>query len=117
MCSDRDGTIDIVVLTCVSIDTRTGVGNECHIDITYNQQRPLCSKEGSTPFSGGGDGPGKGAKCRDVDDLCTADPDFKFEFDGTNPEVRSLVFDSWHTDSLFIPGPSTYPGVVPFPHL
>ena len=86
--ADRDGTIDIVILSCASVDTRSGIGNDCYIDIVYNQQKPLCSTVGSAPFSGGGGGKvGKRRNCREVEDLCSADPEFKFDFDGTSSEV------------------------------
>ncbi|KAL0573899.1 hypothetical protein V5O48_008047 [Marasmius crinis-equi] len=68
---DRDGTIDLVFPTCRSVNPSTGVGNDCSINIAYNQQLPLCS--GDTIVRGGA------KKCRSPEDLCVADPEFKFD--------------------------------------
>ncbi|EEB98443.1 hypothetical protein MPER_02043, partial [Moniliophthora perniciosa FA553] len=42
---DRDGTIDLVFPTCRSVTTSVGVGQDCHINIAYNRQLPLCTAE------------------------------------------------------------------------
>ncbi|KAJ6570286.1 hypothetical protein DFH09DRAFT_1154556 [Mycena vulgaris] len=69
---DRDGTIDMVFATCSSVSTSTGVGTDCAINIAYNQQLSLCST--------GDSGLKKGVRtCRPPEDLCTADPNFKFD--------------------------------------
>ncbi|KAF8214026.1 hypothetical protein K438DRAFT_1802750 [Mycena galopus ATCC 62051] len=63
---DRDGTIDMVFITCPSISTSTGVGTDCAINIAYNKQLPLCTTVGAK-------------NCRPPEDLCTADPAFSFD--------------------------------------
>lgn len=81
---DRDGTIDLVFTTCSSVSQSSGLGSDCHINIAYNKQLGLCK---STTDSG----VKKGVRvCRPPDDLCTPDPDFKFDFE--NDSVRSLAF-------------------------
>ncbi|KAE8259615.1 hypothetical protein A4X13_0g905 [Tilletia indica] len=97
---DRDGTIDVVFPSCES-----GSGGECHINVAYNRQIPLCvpEKEGllgglgvgggqRVMMGGGGVSPsvsgragedgdaGSRRTCRQPGDLCTADPSFQFNF-------------------------------------
>ncbi|KZT70220.1 hypothetical protein DAEQUDRAFT_725861 [Daedalea quercina L-15889] len=69
---DRDGTIDMVFATCSSVSS-SGVGSNCYINIAYNQQLPLCA---STTDSGLRNGK---QVCRPPEQLCTADPDFRFD--------------------------------------
>ncbi|KAG6840620.1 hypothetical protein C0991_005519 [Blastosporella zonata] len=69
---DRDGTIDMVFTTCYSVSPSSGLGSDCFINIAYNQQLGLCSSTTDTGFK-------KGVRtCRPHDDLCTVDPNFKF---------------------------------------
>lgn len=59
---DRDGTLDMVFPSCNS-------GNsDCYINIAYNEQVPLCIP-----------GPLNLKECRDANDLCVSDPNFKFD--------------------------------------
>ena len=78
---DRDGTIDMVWPSCYSLNRDTGIGTDCHINIAYNRQKPLCSGNGPLGKSS--------SKCRTPEDLCSADPNFTFEFNESDPEVRS----------------------------
>lgn len=59
---DRDGTLDLVFPSCSS------GSSDCYINIAYNEQIPLCIP-----------GPIKLRDCRDANDLCVADPNFKFD--------------------------------------
>ncbi|KAJ7368771.1 hypothetical protein DFH08DRAFT_762818 [Mycena albidolilacea] len=69
---DRDGTIDMVFVTCSSVSTSTGVGADCAMNIAYNKQLSLCTS--------GDSGVRKGVRtCRPPEDLCTADPAFTFD--------------------------------------
>ena len=79
---DRDGTINLIFPTCSSV-SRSGVGSDCYINIAYNQQLPLCT---STTESG----IKKGTRvCRRPEDLCVADPNFKFNLsDSPTNDVR-----------------------------
>ena len=70
---DRDGTIDMVFATCSSVSS-SGIGSNCNINIAFNKQLPLCA---STTDSGLRNGK---RVCRPPEQLCTADPDFKFDF-------------------------------------
>ncbi|KAJ7246549.1 hypothetical protein B0H12DRAFT_1203288 [Mycena haematopus] len=93
---DRDGTIDMVFITCSSVSTSTGVGTDCAINIAYNKQLPLCTSSADS-------GVQKGVRtCRPPEDLCTADP--AFTFDLTN-SVDNDAFVSLPITTLF-PGSS-----------
>lgn len=72
---DRDGTIDMVFPTCKSIDSGSGIGRNCYLNIVYNKQRPLCKS--SPDFQ-------KKNDCRLPGNLCTKDPDFHFDFSEDN---------------------------------
>ncbi|KAG1456514.1 hypothetical protein G6F55_006464 [Rhizopus delemar] len=65
---DGDGSIDIVFPVCQS--------SGCSIHVVYNQQMGLCSK-------------GKEENCRKANELCIADPNFKFDF--TSPNSKNYV--------------------------
>ncbi|KAJ3074923.1 hypothetical protein HDU98_009801 [Podochytrium sp. JEL0797] len=77
---DRDGTMDIVFLSCDAFNSRS-----CFINVWYNHQIPLCASSVV----------GKGAKeCRSVNDLCVADPEFRFQSDsegGLKLAIRHLL--------------------------
>ncbi|KAK1216969.1 hypothetical protein PQX77_020372 [Marasmius sp. AFHP31] len=82
---DRDGTIDLVFPTCRSVTSSSGVGNDCSINIAYNKQLPLCSADALL----------KGAKkCRSPEDLCIADPDFKFDLSSGSDLFVSIPLSS-----------------------
>ncbi|KAF5324887.1 hypothetical protein D9611_004159 [Ephemerocybe angulata] len=109
---DRDGTIDLIFSTCASVSQLTGIGSDCYINVAYNHQLSLCK---STTDSG----LKKGVRvCRPPDDLCTADPDFKFDLreSSDNPyfvrfpvssflpkDASLLVLDTSHSPPLPIP--------------
>ncbi|KAF8894778.1 hypothetical protein BD779DRAFT_1609403 [Infundibulicybe gibba] len=111
---DRDGTIDMVFPTCTHVDSSTGIGSDCSINIAFNQQLKLCSSSTDS-------GVRKGVRtCRPPEALCTADPNFKFDLSpgaGNNalitlplsaffPDVTSpslLVFDTTYNPPLPVP--------------
>ncbi|KAK2460674.1 hypothetical protein APHAL10511_007144 [Amanita phalloides] len=70
---DRDGTIDMIFPTCSHVSA-DGVGEDCYINIAFNQQLSLCS---STTKSDAKQGV---RSCRSPQDLCIADPNFRFDF-------------------------------------
>ncbi|KAH7928183.1 integrin alpha N-terminal domain-containing protein [Leucogyrophana mollusca] len=70
---DRDGTIDMVFPTCSSVSS-AGVGSECVINIAYNKQLPLCSSATAPSIDKSGR-----RICRSPEELCTADPNFRFD--------------------------------------
>ncbi|TIA87048.1 hypothetical protein E3P81_04076 [Wallemia ichthyophaga] len=81
---NRDGTLDMVFPSCASVDGN-GVGRECHINVWFNKQMPLCVDSRSfdallhpSLFSKNGDH----TRCRNPSDLCVADE--KFVLDSTN---------------------------------
>lgn len=84
---NRDGTIDMVFVTCSAVSSTTGIGSDCYINIAYNRQLPLCSSPTSTSTNNGR------KICRQPDQLCYADPNFRFDL-GQRPDndVRLLVF-------------------------
>ncbi len=84
---DRDGTIDMLFVTCDSVSKLTGAGSKCKINIAYNKQLPLCASATAPSVR-------KGKRvCRSPDDLCTADPDFQFDLHESddNPVSRNLL--------------------------
>lgn len=71
--ADRDGTLDMLFATCSSVESSTGIGSGCSVNIAYNKQLPLCaSASGQNVVNGK-------RTCRPPGDLCTADPDFRFD--------------------------------------
>ncbi len=89
---DRDGTIDVIFPTC------DRSGDNCFINVAFNHQVPLCSIRTDGLF---GAGPGFGSlsvgkktnasveaptkrkadlQCREADDLCVADDNFRINF-------------------------------------
>lgn len=70
---NRDGTIDMVFTTCSSVSSSTGTGTGCEVHVAYNQQLPLCELSTSSGFRNGK------KMCRQPDQLCAADPDFRFD--------------------------------------
>ncbi|KAH9465512.1 hypothetical protein Pst134EA_013395 [Puccinia striiformis f. sp. tritici] len=74
---DRDGTIDMVLSVCPT-------PNNCSINVAYNQQFPLCSGSSQSKSS---------VQCRDPQNLCTADPDFRFSFDSSQSGFTTLNID------------------------
>jgi hypothetical protein len=78
-CADRDGTIDILIITCSFVSLSTGLGNNCVLNIAYNTQLPLCSSSSSFPFASD---PAAATPCRSPSALCVADPNFSFIFSG-----------------------------------
>ena len=83
---DRDGTIDMVFPSCSRVSSSSGIGTDCYINIAYNQQLPLCNfRAGSTADSGN-------KSCRSPNQLCVADPEFKFDLteDPENNKVRTV---------------------------
>ncbi|KAG6836589.1 hypothetical protein H0H93_006332 [Arthromyces matolae] len=82
--ADRDGTIDMVFTTCSSVSSSSGLGSECFINIAYNHQLGLCSLSTDSGYK-------KGARtCRPHSDLCTSDPNFKFNL--TDSPDNDLFF-------------------------
>lgn len=79
----------MVFPTCDSISSKTGIGSGCKINVVYNQQKPLCdTKSGGGWGSGGGTGTKR--NCRMPDELCSADPDFKFDFSTVSASQKCL---------------------------
>ncbi len=69
--------------TCSRVSS-DGIGEDCYINIAFNQQLSLCS---STTESG------TKRTCRSPQDLCIADPNFRFEFnDSSKKSVCSLSY-------------------------
>lgn len=63
---DGDGSIDMVFPVCV--------GTVCTVHVVYNQQMGLCSKSQED----------SNVSCRKAQNLCVADPNFKFDFSKPN---------------------------------
>ena len=83
--TDRDGTIDMMFVTCDTVSSSTGVGTGCKINIAYNRQVPTCSSATQKRTKDGK------LACRAPEDLCIADPDFRFNLsEGDNPVRHSF---------------------------
>ena len=107
---DRDGTIDVVFSTC------DRSGSNCYINVAYNRQVELCSKKSEGLFGGGiksassgnnkRNGPEKRAalRCRDPQELCVADDNFRFNFDidGNNPVSAFVSHGCRHARKLTV---------------
>ncbi|KAF9464632.1 hypothetical protein BDZ94DRAFT_1256197 [Collybia nuda] len=89
---DRDGTIDMVFTTCSQVSSTTGLGNDCFVNIAYNQQLELCSSSTDSGYK-------KGViTCRPHGDLCTADPNFKFDL---SDRENNDLFSRFPLSSLY----------------
>ncbi|KAI0628726.1 hypothetical protein C8Q77DRAFT_1067117 [Trametes polyzona] len=100
---DRDGTLDMLFATCASVSSSTGIGSMCSINIAYNKQLPLCSSTTASSVQNGK------RVCRPPDDLCTADPNFKFDLSeraDNDAFVRILLSDIIPPDSQTSSSPS-----------
>lgn len=75
----------MVFPTCESFDPQLGLGHQCHLNIVYNKQRPLCKSSSHFPI----DFQKKGV-CRPPGDLCAGDPDFFFDFSEKANDVGAL---------------------------
>ncbi|KAF9009509.1 hypothetical protein BDQ17DRAFT_1348231 [Cyathus striatus] len=108
---DRDGTIDLVFATCSGVSLSTGIGSDCYINIAYNQQLNLCT---STTNSGVKNGV---QTCRPPENLCTADPNFKFDL-SDRPDndafVRFPASDLFGSSSLLVLD-TTFNPAIPLP--
>ncbi|KAH6919108.1 hypothetical protein BKA70DRAFT_1249281 [Coprinopsis sp. MPI-PUGE-AT-0042] len=69
---NRDGTIDMIFPTCSQVSS-DGLGVDCYINIAFNKQLELCRLATDSGLRNGV------RVCRPPDDLCTADPNFKFD--------------------------------------
>lgn len=58
---------------------------DCTLQIAYNDQIPLCTAGG-----GGGGGHEEEGECRDLEDLCVADPNFGFNLEDSKENDVSL---------------------------
>lgn len=82
---DRDGTMDMLFATCSSVSKSTGVGSNCYLNVAYNQQLPLCASSTTSSVVQGK------RVCRPPEDLCTGDPDFRFDLsDRSDNDVGRL---------------------------
>jgi integrin alpha FG-GAP repeat containing protein 1 len=62
--------------TCKSVNSN-GVGSDCYINLAYNQQLGLCKSTAESEMKGGV------RVCRQPNDLCVADDNFKFDLRDT----------------------------------
>lgn len=108
---DRDGTIDMVFPTCSRVSSSTGLGTDCYINIAYNQQLKLCSSSTDSGLK-------KGVMmCRPHDDLCTADPNFKFNFSDLpdNDLFSRFPLSSLYPSSSLLVLDTTFSPPIPLP--
>lgn len=121
---DRDGTIDVIFPTC------DPSGDKCFVNVAFNRQVPLCSPR-IDGFFGGGPGYGSltsgkkssnasssrtstsdsatdkrqpGPQCREAEDLCVADENFRINFDVSkdNHDLLRVAIDKLTGDSRIL---------------
>ncbi|GAA5911057.1 FG-GAP repeat domain-containing protein [Sporobolomyces salmoneus] len=73
---DRDGTLDMILTVCPSSNNR-----DCSIQIAYNDQIPLCTSTS-----------GPEEDCRDIENLCVADPNFGFNLNDSEDNASLSKF-------------------------
>lgn len=89
----------MVFPTCSRVSSSTGLGTDCYINIAYNQQLKLCSSSTDSGLNQGV------RTCRPHDDLCTADPSFKFNLSDHPDNDVSTLPPCLHVQ----PPPNSYP--------
>lgn len=128
---DRDGTIDVIFPTC------DRSGDNCYINVAFNRQIPLCSPRIDGLFGGG---PGYGSlsagkrasngsvpqaakrkairQCREAEDLCVADDDFRIDFTVSkdNPNLLRVPVDKLTGDSRVLLTDSLAPSYLNLPN-
>ncbi|KAF8352219.1 hypothetical protein F5887DRAFT_874393 [Amanita rubescens] len=80
--TDRDGTIDMIFPTCSHVSS-DGIGEDCYINIAFNQQLSLCSSTTESDTK---------RACRSPQGLCIADPNFSFEFNDSSKKGSFIRF-------------------------
>ncbi|KZT59740.1 integrin alpha N-terminal domain-containing protein, partial [Calocera cornea HHB12733] len=110
---DRDGTMDLVFPTCASVNSDTGVGTSCAINIAYNKQLPICAGSTGVIFSH------RVGSCRLPTELCIEDINFDFDFTDSpdNDAFQSIPLTSLgaaHSASLLMLDRSFHPS-LPIP--
>ncbi|KAI0648361.1 hypothetical protein C8Q79DRAFT_906145 [Trametes meyenii] len=109
---DRDGTLDMLFATCSSVSASTGIGSACSVNIAYNKQLPLCTSSTAQSVQNGK------RICRPPDDLCTADPNFKFDLNQSSDNdafVRVPLSDIIPSSSSLLVMDTTQSPPVPVP--
>lgn len=74
----------MVFPSCAHVDSSTGVGTDCYINIVYNQQIGLCPSTTESGFKN------NARVCRRPVDLCVADPSFRFNLNDS-PENTAFA--------------------------
>jgi integrin alpha FG-GAP repeat containing protein 1 len=88
----------MVFTTCSRVSLSTGFGSDCHINIAYNRQLQLCASSTDSGVKNGVQ------TCRPHDDLCTADPKFKFDLrDDASNDVSVFLINRSDLRSEFLP--------------
>ncbi|GAA6063243.1 hypothetical protein JCM10212_000345 [Sporobolomyces blumeae] len=117
---DRDGTIDLVITSCPSNKSK---GGDCTISIAYNEQMPLCSEAvgafnpGPGGAGGGGGSEGGGERCRDPENLCVGDDEFRFDSreDVENPSLTQTRISTLLSGHTLSTRSTSFQGALPTP--
>lgn len=109
---NRDGAIDLVFATCKRHMPSSGLGEECSINIAYNQQARVCSGESSQYEKDGR------LRCRGWGELCQSDPNWGFDFSEKKGTFVSIPLEELFPKQkvqllLSVPGPQN--GHIPLP--
>lgn len=70
--------MDMLFPTCENVNTLTGAGINCAINVAFNRQIGLCQDEHSFESLIHPQRPEDKANCRNPSQLCTPDNNFKF---------------------------------------
>lgn len=89
----------MVITSCPSLD-------DCTLSIAYNNQMPLC--ESTMPAD---------ARCRDLESLCVADPDFSFDLSpsSSNPSFTQIPISSLLPSHTLVTSSTAFRGSCPTP--
>ena len=103
----------MVFPSCSSVSP-AGVGSGCVINIVYNEQLPLCSSAMSPATD-----KERNRICRRPEELCTSDPNFKFDMrtEGDNDVGYCSLLYSFASIIYYTPGIRTDTTLRPSSHL
>ncbi|GAA5933073.1 FG-GAP repeat domain-containing protein [Sporobolomyces koalae] len=99
---DRDGTIDMILSVCPNHNNN----KDCSIQIAYNDQIPLCTSTSTAE-----------EECRDIEDLCVADPNFNFNLTDfpDNGSLTKISVASLFPSHNLVTSSHSFRGLLPTP--
>jgi len=104
--------MDMLFPSCAHVDSSTGTGTDCFINVAYNQQVGLCPSTTNSGFSNGV------RICRRPMDLCVADTFFRFNLTDSPDNtafVRFPVSSVFPSTSSLLVYDTTFTPPIPIP--